>query len=496
MTSGAPIRVALPRGELRAPLAERLAAADFVVEGYGEGSRAYRFEVTGRPRVAVRVFSDADIPIQVALGQYDLGVTSRAWVDELVTRFGHDSIVALRALDLGDERVVLAAPAGATVAELAARRPLRVATTHPHLTARYLNRLRAPDYRLIEVWGEPQAWPPEDADAAALAVPAGEDAAVEVEGLAVVAELHHGSAWLVANRRALAERDLSAARDPLLRLPGHARSGADAGPVSPAPLVLDGAAAGGGARSDGARATASAFRLAVPDGHAQRHTVQALADAGLAFEGYGEGGTMQPVRRPGSTIEGLEVKVIRPQDMPQAVALGRFDLALTGRDWLAAHLAAFPGSPVVELCDLRRSRYRMGAVVSADVPAETIAEAIDYWRREDPRRAIRVASEYVALADQYARERQLGRYRVIPIAGASEGFVPDDAEILIEGAETGTTLRANRLRMIDVIMESTNCAIGSTLRPPGARGELRDSLVERLAAAAVSVSADADAAEA
>ena len=104
MSSSAAIRVALPRGELRAPLAERLAAAGFVAEGYGKGSRAYRFEVTGRPLVAVRVFSDADIPIQVALGQYDLGVTSRAWVDELVTRFGHDSIVPLRALDLGDER--------------------------------------------------------------------------------------------------------------------------------------------------------------------------------------------------------------------------------------------------------------------------------------------------------------------------------------------------------------------------------------------------------
>ena len=495
-TAGAAIRVALPRGELRTPLAERLAAADFVIEGYGEGSRAYRFEVAGRPGVAVRVFSDADIPIQVALGQYDLGVTSRAWVDELVTRFGHDSIVPLRALDLGDERVVLAAPPGTTVAELAARRPLRVATTHPHLTARYLNRLRAPDYRLIEVWGQPQAWPPEDADAAALAIPAGADAAVEAEGLVAVAELHRGSAWLVANRRALAERDLRGALDPLLRLPGHARNGVDAGPVSPAPLVLGGPAPGGGARTGAARSATSPFRLAVPDGHAQRHTVQALAEAGLAFEGYAEGGDVGPARRPGSAIEGLEVKVIRPQDMSQAVALGRFDLALTGRDWLAAHLAAFPGSPVVELCDLRRSRYRMGAVVSEDVPAETIGEAIAHWRRDDPRRAIRVASEYVALADQYARERQLGRYRVIPIAGASEGFVPDDAEILIEGSETGTTMRANRLRMIDVIMESTNCAIGSTVRPRGARGELRDGLVERLAAAAVSVSADADGAEA
>lgn len=476
------IRVALPRGDLRAPLAERLAAVGFAPPGYGEGSRNYRFPVEGRPRVAVRVFSDEDIPIQIAQGQYDLGVTSRSSMDELITRYGHDSIVSLRALDIGEARVVLAAPAGTTLAELGARRPLHVATTFPHLTAQYLNWLRVPDYRLIEVWGQPQAWPPEDADAAVLAVPAEERPAPIIvrEGLEAIAEVHRGSAWLVANRQALAEQDLREALDALLDLPVRPPAGAGVqyGPIRPTPLVLDRGAVqpvNGYARQDGP------LRLAVPDGHAQRHTVEALAAAGIAFDGYDE---QQAVRRPGSAIEGVTVKVIRPQDMPQAVALGRFDVALTGRDWLAAHLAAFPASPVVELCDLHRSRYRMGAVVSEDVPAETIAEAVAYWRRDDPGRSIRVASEYVELADHYARDRQLGRYRVIPIGGASEGFVPDDAEILIEGSETGTTLRANRLRMIDVIMESTNCAIGSTIRPPGARGELRDRLVERLAAAA------------
>ena len=476
------IRVALPRGDLRAPLAERLAAVDFAPPGYGEGSRAYRFTVEGRPHVAVRVFSDEDIPIQIALGQYDLGITTRSSIDELVTRYGHDSIVSLRALDVGEARVVLAAPAGTTVSELGARRPLRVATTFPHLTAQYLNWLRVPDYRLIEVWGQPQAWPPEDADAAVLAVPGrdGPPAVLEREGLEVVAEVHRGSAWLVANRHALGEHDLREALDALLQLPARPQApmGVRYGPLRPTPLVQR--RAGGPRPADDDRRD-GALRLAVPDGHAQRHTVEALAAAGIAFDGYDE---EQAVRRPRSAIEGVTVKVIRPQDMPQAVALGRFDVALTGRDWLATHLAAFPASPVVELCDLHRSRYRMGAVVSEDVPAGNIGEAVAYWRRDEPGRAIRVASEYVELADHYARERHLGRYRVIPIGGASEGFVPDDAEILIEGSETGTTLRANRLRMIDVIMESTNCAIGSAIRPPGARGELRDRLVERLAAAA------------
>lgn len=230
--------------------------------------------------------------------------------------------------------------------------------------------------------------------------------------------------------------------------------------------------------------TRDTFRIAVPDGHAQRHTFAALADAGIAFEGYEE---RAAVRRPRSALPDVEVKVIRPQDMPMAVALGAYDLALTGRDWLAAHLSAFPGSPVVELADLRRSRYSLGAVVPEELPADSIEEAIAYWRRDDPHRPIRVASEYVALADDYARERRLGRYQVIPIAGASEGFVPDDAEILIEGSETGTTLRANRLRMIDITMESTNCAIGALERPAGRRGELRDQFVERLREAAAAL---------
>jgi ATP phosphoribosyltransferase len=476
------VRVALPRGDLRDGLAERLEAAGFLAEGYGEGSRAYRFEVHGLPSVLVRVFSERDIPIQVALGQYDLGITRRAWVDELLVRYAQDSIVRLRALDVGAERLVLTGPPGTDIARLASTGVVRVATEYPHLAARYLNRLRVPSYRLFEVWGQAQAWPPEDADLAV--VPERDIAAEQLTALATV---HSGPAFLIGNRRSLATRDLRAALEPLLRLPSALAEG---GPVDPAaldPAALTPAALNVGRPAERIEEVErTALRIAVPDGHAQRHTFAALTDAGLAFDGYEE---REAVRRPQSSLPGVEVKVIRPQDMPMAVALGYYDLALTGRDWLAAHLSAFPSSPVVELADLRRSRYSLGAVVPEDLPADTIEEAVAYWRRDDPDYPIRVASEYAALADDYARERRLGRYRIIPIAGASEGFVPDDAEILIEGSETGTTLRANRLRMIDVIMESTNCVIGAAERPGGARGALRDELIGRLSAAASLVSA-------
>ncbi len=466
------IRVALPRGELRDALAAQLAAIGFVPEGYGEGSRAYRFSVTGMPEVLVRVFSDRDIPIQVALGQYDLGITRRAWMDELLVRHRHDSIVPLRALDLGAERIVAAGTPGVDLQRLAGSGFVRVATEYPQLATRYLNRLRIPSYRLFEVWGTAEAWPPDDADLAILP-----EAAALAEGLVSVGTVHDGSAWLIGNRTALAQRDLGSVLERLLRLPGGVAEG---GPTEPAALQV--------ARVLTVRDVLprQTLRIAVPDGHAQRHTAANLADAGITFEGYT---ATAAVRRPTSSIPDVEVKVMRPQDMPAAVATGAFDLALTGRDWLAAHLATYPSSPVHELADLRRSRYSLGAVVPEALPAANIAEALAYWRRDDPRRPIRVASEYVALADQYARTRRLGRYVVVPIAGASEGFVPDDAEILIEGSETGTTLRANQLHMIDVIMESTNCAIGAIARPEGRRGELRDEIVARLSRAAEMVSA-------
>jgi ATP phosphoribosyltransferase len=466
-SSGAPIRVALPRGDLRTPLAEQLREVGFVAQGYGEGSRVYRFEVDGRPGVEVRVFADEDVPIQVALGNYDLAICSRTWVDELLVRYRHDSIVPLRSLDLPSEPVVIAGAAGTTLEGLAAG-VVRVATEYPNLAHHVLSRLRIPNYRLFEVWAQSEAWPPDDAE---LAI--GPKSDLEAEGLEVMAEAHRGGVWLIGNRESLSQCDLDAALAPLLSLPLGSQ---DIGVVMPSPLRLDKERTAPAPRPE--RET---FRIAVPDGHAQRHTAAALAAAGIEFEGYEE---KRADRRPRSSIEGVEVKVIRPQDMPRAVALGGFDLALTGQDWLGVFRSSFPSAPIDQLCDLRRSNYELGAVVPNDLPAETIAEAVAYWRKDDLSRTIRLASEYASLADQYARDKHLGRYRVIPLSGASEGFVPEDAEILIEGTETGETLRANGLRMLDVMMNSTNCAIGHRDRPPGRRGELRDEFVERLRGAA------------
>jgi ATP phosphoribosyltransferase len=142
------------------------------------------------------------------------------------------------------------------------------------------------------------------------------------------------------------------------------------------------------------------------------------------------------------------------------VAGGYFDLAITGRDWLADHLYQFPASPVKELLDLKYGRVRIVAVVTNEVPVRDIKEFRQYCAGRNIK--VRVATEYTNIADMYARMSRLGRYCVIPTWGATEAFLPDDADILIENTETGTTIAKNNLKIIDTLFESTACLVGSS----------------------------------
>lgn len=450
------IRVALPTGDLRRATAALLEDAGAGIPDYAAGSRSLRFEMLGGDALA-RVFREKDIPAQVALGNYDAGICSLSWTEELARRFPALDVVRLRNLGYGESALWLAS-AGDT-----SRSPVRIVSEYPNIAEAVARRMRLTRYRVFGVWGAAEAYPPEDAD---LAIVAARDSdGVEAMGLRPLARLMASPAWLIANRRSLSEKDLS----PLLaRLGRSIDANGGAALTAPASLAL---------RIVDDPPQRDVLRLALPDGHAQSHTVQALAAAGIGIEGYDADGF---VRRPRVVIPGIEVKVIRPQDMPQQVAIGQFDLAVTGRDWLFDHLVQFPGSPVEEVVDLQRSRYSL-AIIVKDVRADSVSGALGEWRARSVG-AIRVASEYPNIADHFARERHFGRYSVIPIAGASEGFVPDDAEILIEGIETGSSVRANKLTVLERFFESTNCVIANRARPEGARRAAYDALVERLRA--------------
>jgi len=452
------IKLALPAGDLRTPVAGVLGAAGLNVEGYGEGSRSYVLNVGGREQIVARVFREKDIPIQIALGNYDLGVCGMAWAEELRTRFPHHPVVPLRDLCVGRSGLYVAAAAGGgrTLASLG-RRGLRIASEYPNVAEAFALAARLPAYRVLAVWGAAEAYPPEDADLAVIA--AADEAAVSAHGLTTLHCLMDSSAWLIANADSLAKKELRAVLDPLAAGAGVATPRLRL----PPPLAAANGGAGPVSRS------ADTVRMALPDGHQQRHAVAAMREAGLLPpEGYDES---QCLRRPQSPLPGLEIKVIRPHDMPQLVATGEIDLAVTGHDCLVEHLSRFPSSPVEEVADLQRGQYDLAAVASEAVPASDLGGALAHWRAEG-REVIRIASEFPGIADSYARSRHLGRYRVIPIAGASEGFVPADAELLIEGTETGRTLAENKLKPIDLLFRSTTRLVAR--KDHGLGGRRRD----------------------
>lgn len=214
--------------------------------------------------------------------------------------------------------------------------------------------------------------------------------------------------------------------------------------------------------------------MALPDGHLQIETRALLNRAGLSL--YRE------TRKKPSPFR---VKVIRPQDMPLQVACGNFDLAITGTDWVRDQLYRFPSSPIQEILDLGLGRVRVVAVVTQETPADTIEEFRGLVEAGRFRR-LRVASEYVNIADRYASDHHLAGYRVIPTWGATEAFLPEDADLIIENTQTGATLAKNRLKIIDTLFASTARLIANTesLVDPAkqeAIGTIRRALEQALA---------------
>ncbi len=438
------VKFALPTGDQRQAVGAMLEGAGIATSGYEPSSRQLR-SVLEDAGLTLRVFREKDIPIQVALGNYDLGICGDIWLTELQVRFPLQRVVRIGSLPGPRHEVWLcAAPeSGLAEGQVPERQTLagaRIVSELPNLADLVSVHLRIPAYRLITVYGSADAYPPEDADL--VLMPAADADAVRAKGLVPLHRVFSGGIALIANADALASRDLASILGNLAPL---------FVPEQPA-LSFPGSQPGVGMLT--ACPDPDTLRIALPDGHAQRHTPAALREAGLEFEGYDE---KSFVRRPLSGIPGLAAKVVRPQDMPQLVAMGMFDIAISGRDLLYEHLSKFPGSPVEMAVDLGTNRYRIGPVVDAAFPAETTPDAVAIWNRLG--RPVRIASEFPATAERFARDHHLQHTTIIPVAGASEGFVPEDADFLVEGTETGTSIRANGLKMLDPFMESTACVI-------------------------------------
>ena len=216
------------------------------------------------------------------------------------------------------------------------------------------------------------------------------------------------------------------------------------------------------------------LHLALPDGHLMAHVLPFVTGAGLRFVGYEKGDlSRRPRLQPESeraralikNPERVAVKVIRPQDMPMHVANANFDLAVSGTDWLMEHKLRFPTSPVTAQRKMGFGKVRIVAAVHQD-HGETLGDYIASFRAGIRDKYIKIASEYVYIADAYAQKNNLYPYRIIMTYGATESLIPEDCDMIIENTETGNTLRKNNLRIIDTLEilgshESEGCLIVS-----------------------------------
>ena len=466
------IKVALPKGRLSVETATMLQRAGWGLSGYHEGTRFYRLKSQRFPNLLAKVFHEKDIPIQVAVGNYDLGICGLDWVEELLVKYPSSSLVKVKNLGYGEGGLYMAASqsAGAATVEEIQSKPgiMRIASEYPNLAESFALKRRLRRFCVFPLWGAAEVYPPESADLALIS--ARVEADLSNYDLVPVSEILGFSAYLVANRSSWETKDLSevvtSLNNKLLitEKPPSSASTARMPEMAGRPF---------------SQVAEDIVRLALPDGHQQLPTLHLLNRAGIQIDDY----TLAAGnRRPTASLPGVVIKVIRPQDMPLQVANGNFDLAVTGKDWLMEHLYRFPSSPVTELLDLRFGKVKIVAVVSKDLSVDDV-----YGLRQlnaERLAPIRVASEYVNIADKYARDNHLGMYRAVPTWGASEAFLPEDADLLIENTQTGRTLAQHKLKIIDVLFESTACLIGNTNSvSSGSKGERIKSVTEIMAAA-------------
>ena len=191
------------------------------------------------------------------------------------------------------------------------------------------------------------------------------------------------------------------------------------------------------------------LRLGIPKGSLQDATVRLFERAGFAI--YVSPRSYFP------TIDDPEIEclLIRAQEMARYVADEVVDAGLTGQDWIAEHYAA-TGNSVVSITDLVYSKQSFGTVrwVLA-APEES------KFRTPQDLEGATIATELVRVTEAYFQRLAIN-VNVEFSWGATEVKPPLLADAIVEATETGSTLRANRLRILDTVIESNTQLIANT----------------------------------
>lgn len=183
----------------------------------------------------------------------------------------------------------------------------------------------------------------------------------------------------------------------------------------------------------GTRRQSDPIHLAIPKGRIEAGVTSLLADAGIKLRTGPRG------YRPVPSVEGFEVKLLKPQNIVEMLAAGSRDIGFAGADWVAEKSAE-----LVELLDTGLDPVR---VVAAAPESLLVDGAL-------PERPLVVASELGRLTQEWIADKGLDA-TLVRSYGATEVFPPEDADVIVDISATGNTLVANGLVVVDELMTSS-----------------------------------------
>ena len=175
------------------------------------------------------------------------------------------------------------------------------------------------------------------------------------------------------------------------------------------------------------------LRIGLPKGRMQPEVDRLLEDCGLEVNADRRG-----YRPRIDGIEGIEAKRLKPQAILSMLATGTRDLGFAGADWVEELEL---GDEVVELLDTGLDGIRIVAAVPRD-------SAIDRDRR------VRIATEMPSIASRWACGRGID-FSIVQSWGATEVLPPEDADAIVDIAQSGATLAANGLKVVETISHSS-----------------------------------------
>lgn len=202
------------------------------------------------------------------------------------------------------------------------------------------------------------------------------------------------------------------------------------------------------------------LRLGLPKGSLQEPTLELFKRAGFNIV------VSSRSYRPAVDDEELEIRLLRAQEIGRYVDHGFLDCGITGRDWIVEN-----GADVEVLTDMRYSKAtsrptRWVLVVPEDSPVKSVKDL----------QGKRISTEAVGLTQKYLADNGV-EAEVEFSWGATEVKVPELVDAIVDITETGSSLRANKLRIVDTLMESYPQFVSSK---PAARDEWKRQKMETL----------------